>query len=152
MGDRSPFTLSGGEMRRVALASILSLRPQVLILDEPTAGLDPRSRRRLLRQIQIWQQECMSTLLLVSHNLDELARVVDRVLLLHKGQLVADGGTREILSNSDLLDAAGLEVPKAVSLLQKLKKAGWDVRADRLLPKEAALEIARARGLIGKAT
>jgi len=144
MESRSPFTLSGGEMRRVALASILAMRPEVLILDEPTAGLDPRGRRELLARVRAWQVETGATLVLVSHNLDELARVVERVIVLDRGQVVADGPTRQVLSDSALLSAAGLDVPQSVTLLRTLREAGWDVRTDRLLPEEAVEEIVHA--------
>ena len=143
MESRSPFTLSGGEMRRVALASILAMRPEVLILDEPTAGLDPRGRRELLARVRAWQVETGATLVLVSHNLDELARVVERVIVLDRGQVAADGSARQVLSNSALLSAAGLDVPQSVTLLRALHEAGWDVRTDRLLPEEAVEEIVR---------
>jgi len=148
MEERSPFTLSGGEMRRVALASILSLQPEVLILDEPTAGLDPQGRRELLARIQAWQKGTDSTLVIVSHNLDELARVVERVVVLKEGEVVADGPARWVLSDGPLLRAAGLDVPQPVSLLQALREAGWPVRTDRLLPEEAAAEIAQAHRLL----
>jgi len=144
---RVPFTLSGGEMRRVALASILSLRPEVLILDEPTAGLDPRGRRETLARVRMWQEQVGLTLILVSHDLDELARVVERVVLLAEGRVVADGPVRQVLSDGTLLRAAGLNLPQTVALLQALREAGWEVRTDQLLPEEAAAEIAQVRGL-----
>jgi energy-coupling factor transport system ATP-binding protein len=143
--ERVPFTLSGGEMRRVALASILAMRPEVLILDEPTAGLDPRGCRELLSGVQAWQEEIGMTLILVSHDLGELARVVERAVLLDRGKVVADGSVRQVLSNSDLLRAAGLDVPQPVALLQTLHQAGWEVHTDRLLPEEAVGEIVRVR-------
>jgi energy-coupling factor transport system ATP-binding protein len=146
MGVRVPFTLSGGEMRRVALASALAMRSEVLILDEPTAGLDPQGRRELLGRVVRWQEEIGLTLIIVSHDLGELGRVVERVVLLNDGQVAADGPVRQVLSDGDLLRAAGLDVPQPVALLQMLREAGWDVRVDRLLPQEAVVEIARARG------
>ncbi len=145
MDERVPFTLSGGEMRRVALASILALRPEVLILDEPTAGLDPHGRRELLSHLLAWQEESGLTLIVVSHNLDELARVVERVVLLQEGRVRADGPVRRVLSDGELLCAAGLSLPQPVALLYALRGAGWAVRTDRLLPEEAAAEIVRAR-------
>jgi len=153
MGKRVPFTLSGGEMRRVALASILSMRPEVLILDEPTAGLDPQGRRDLLNRVQKWQaspeqsrgEKTAMTLIMVSHNLDDLARVVDRVVILRAGEVVADGPAGQVLSDGDLLRGAGMDMPPAAALLHRLRDAGWAVRTDRLLPEEAAVEIVQAQ-------
>lgn len=148
MGRRSPFTLSGGERRRVALASILAMQPEVLILDEPTAGQDPQSRRVLLKRIRTWQRETGLTLVVVTHAVDELAGLVDRVVALNEGRVVADGPTREILSDVGLLAAIGLAPPEPVALLHELWRAGKPVRVDRLTPEEAAREIARAWGIL----
>ena len=145
--ERVPFALSGGETRRLALASILAMRPEVLILDEPTAGLDPQGRKMLLARILAWQEGTNRTLVMVSHNLIELARAVERVVLLKEGRVVVDGPIRRVLSDSELLRSAGLDVPPPVALLLALRKADWDVRTDRLLPEEAACEIAQVRGL-----
>jgi energy-coupling factor transport system ATP-binding protein len=142
---RVPFTLSGGEMRRVALAGILAMRPDVLILDEPTAGLDPQGQRDLLGRISDWQEDTGLTLILVSHDLDQLARVVDRMVLLQGGQVAADGVARRILSDGELLRSVGLDVPQPVALLEALGQAGWWVRTDQLLLEEAVAEIAQAR-------
>jgi energy-coupling factor transport system ATP-binding protein len=135
-------------MRRVALASVLCIQPEVLILDEPTAGLDPQGRRTLLSNVQSWGANTHGlTLLVVSHNLGHLAHLVERVIVLARGHLVADGPVREVLGNPDLLQAAGLEVPPPVELLYALRRAGWSVRTDLLTPQEAAAEIARVYGL-----
>ena len=141
---RSPFTLSGGETRRVALASILALRPEVLILDEPTAGMDPHGRREMLARVHAWQEGTGSTLILVSHDLEELARVVERVIVLDQGRVAAVGPAQQVLSDGIALAAAGLGVPQPVALLRALRESGWDVRTDRLLPEEAVEEIANA--------
>lgn len=144
MEDRVPFTLSGGEMRRVALASVLAMQPRVLILDEPTAGLDPQGRQALLTHIQRWQQETGATLFVISHAAEEIAHLVERVILLREGRVVADGPARQVLSSSHLLEKAGLEPPGPVALLQRLQEAGWAVRADRLTLEEVVAEIIRA--------
>jgi energy-coupling factor transport system ATP-binding protein len=136
--------LSGGEMRRLALAGILAMRPEVLILDEPTAGLDPQGRADLLSRIGDWQQATGLTLVIVSHNMDELAHSVERVVLLDDGRVVADGPSRRLLSDVPLLHSIGLDVPQPVTLLRALRKAGWPVPTDRLLPEEAVAEIVRA--------
>ena len=147
MAERVPFTLSGGEMRRVALASIVSLRPEVLILDEPTAGLDPRGRKDLLARVLAWQEETSATLILVSHNLEELSRVVERAIVLTEGRVVADGPVRQVLNDGESLRSIGLDVPQPVALLQALRQAGWEVRTDRLLAEEAVDEITQAWAL-----
>jgi energy-coupling factor transport system ATP-binding protein len=148
LAERNPLMLSGGEMRRLALAGILAMRPEVLILDEPTAGLDPQGRADLLSRIDAWQQATGLTLVVVSHNMDELARSVERVMLLDGGRVVADGPSRRLLSDVPLLHSIGLDVPQPVALLLALRKAGWPVPADRLLPEEAVAEIVRARQLV----
>lgn len=145
MASRSPFMLSGGEMRRVALASILAMRPETLILDEPTAGLDPRGRRELIARVCAWQVETGATLILISHDLEGLARVVERVVVLDCGQVAADGLARQVLSDDARLSAAGLDVPQPVMLLRALRNSGWGVRTDLLLPEEAIEEIVHAR-------
>jgi energy-coupling factor transport system ATP-binding protein len=142
--DRSPFTLSGGEMRRVALAGVLALQSEVLILDEPTAGLDPRGRRALLERVEAWQEEGDRTLIIVSHDLASLARLTDRAILLKRGTVAADGPSRQVLGSVETLDAACLKPPSPVMLLHELQRAGWDIRTDRLHPEEAAAEIAAA--------
>jgi len=142
--QRVPFALSGGEMRRVALAGIVAMRPEVLILDEPTAGLDPRGRRELLGRVDSWQRETGMTLILISHHLDEVARLAERVILLAHGQVAADGPTRKVLGDSQLLRSAGLSAPQPVALLEALRSAGWPVRTDLLLPEQVAAEIGQA--------
>jgi energy-coupling factor transport system ATP-binding protein len=147
MSQRMPFTLSGGEMRRVALAGILALRPRVLILDEPTAGQDPQSRRGLLARILAWQEEIGLTLVIISHALEELGQAVDRLVMLKEGQVVADGPTRHVLSDVPLLNAIGLDVPEHIKLLRALSQRGRKVRTDLVSTTEAATEIAHTWGL-----
>lgn len=142
--ERVPFALSGGEMRRVALAGILAMRPDVLILDEPTAGLDPRGRRELLARIDRWQADTGMTLILISHHLDEVARLAERVIVLAHGQVAIDGPTHQVLSDGNRLRSAGLSAPQSVVLLEALRAAGWQVRTDLLLPEQVAAEIGQA--------
>lgn len=144
VGDRVPLTLSGGEMRRVALASTIALQPEALILDEPTAGLDPRGRRQLMGHLIDWHTGSRRTLILVSHDLDVLARTVERIIVLNEGGIAADGSTRRVLGSTKALRAAGLEPPPAVVLLERLRAAGAPVRVDRALPEEAVTEITGA--------
>jgi energy-coupling factor transport system ATP-binding protein len=155
MSQRMPFTLSGGEMRRVALAGILAMRPRVLILDEPTAGQDPQSRRGLLARILAWQEETGLTLVIISHALEELVlspaeglgQAVERLVMLKEGQVVADGPTRHVLNDVPLLNAIGLEMPEHIKLLQALRQKGRKVRTDLVSAAEAATEIAHVWGL-----
>ncbi|MCR4405632.1 MAG: ATP-binding cassette domain-containing protein [Anaerolineae bacterium] len=147
VAQRMPFALSGGERRRVALASILAMHPRVLILDEPTAGQDSQGRRALLENVGRWQRETGMTLIIVSHALEDLAVLVERVIALKEGRVVADGPARQVLSDAPLLLDIGLDVPEPVALLQALRQAGKNVRVDCFLPAEAAAEIARAWGL-----
>jgi energy-coupling factor transport system ATP-binding protein len=153
--QRAPLTLSGGEMRRVSLASVLAAQPEVLVLDEPTAGLDPQGRRELVSSIQSWGtdssgpsgnrwRERPMTLIVISHDLDHLARLVERVVVLAKGRILADGPFREVLSDVELLCRAGLRVPPAAGFMHALGALGWPVRTDVLLAQDAVAEIARA--------
>jgi energy-coupling factor transport system ATP-binding protein len=151
VAERVPFALSGGEMRRVALAGVLALQPEVLILDEPTAGLDCRGREELLGRILDWQARTGATLVMVSHDPDSLARAVRRVVVLADGCVVADGDARQVLSDTIRLRALGLDVPQPVAVLSALREAGWPVRVDRLLPEEAADEIWAARACVAGA-
>jgi energy-coupling factor transport system ATP-binding protein len=125
-GDRSPFTLSGGEMRRVALAGILAMRPRVLVLDEPTAGLDPRGKRELVDRIETLHRQGL-TVVLVTHNMDEVARLASRVVVINEGRVVADGTAREIFAREDDLRALGLGLPQAASLVRELRRRGLAV-------------------------
>jgi energy-coupling factor transport system ATP-binding protein len=155
ISQRMPFTLSGGEMRRVALASILAMRPKVLVLDEPTAGQDPQSRRRLLARILAWQEETGLMLVIISHALEELVlspveglgQAVDRLVMLKEGRIVADGPARRILSDGAQLNAIGLDVPEHIRLLQTLRQRGRKVRTDLTSAAETATEIAHVWGL-----
>ncbi|NLI91997.1 MAG: energy-coupling factor ABC transporter ATP-binding protein [Peptococcaceae bacterium] len=105
--DRSPYKLSGGEKRAAAIASVLSMQPDVLIMDEPTAALDPKSRRRVIQLLKSFKH----TKIITSHDLDMILEICERILVIKEGEIVADGETREILSNAELLDSCGLEMP-----------------------------------------
>ena len=143
-GGVSPFELSGGEKRRVAIAGVLAMDPQVLILDEPTAGLDPKGHREILDMVRRIHREKGLTILLVSHNMDDAARMADRILVLDKGRLAMDGAPREVFSRREELHAMGLSAPSASEFLALLKEKGLNVRTDIFDEDEAADEIVRA--------
>jgi energy-coupling factor transport system ATP-binding protein len=139
--DRSPFSLSGGEMRRVALAGVLAMEPQALILDEPTAGLDPRGCRELKALIRRFHENQGLTLVMVSHEMGEIARMADHLVILHRGEVVADGAPIDIFRNYDKIEALGLGLPPYMDLMKRLRARGFDVRDDVLDSSEALEEI-----------
>jgi energy-coupling factor transport system ATP-binding protein len=144
---RSPFELSGGQLRRVAIAGIVAMRPKVLVLDEPAAGLDPKGRDSILGNVVKFHKSG-KTVILVSHNMEDVARLCQRLLVLHQGKLVADGPPRQVFANTRLIRSIGLKVPEPVSLMQALKERNWYVRTDITDVDEAFNEIVRE---IGKA-
>ena len=143
-GSVSPFELSGGEKRRVAIAGVLAMEPQVLILDEPTAGLDPKGHRDILDMVGRIHRDRGLTILLVSHTMDDAARLADRILVLDKGHLAMDGTPKEVFSRREELHAIGLSAPSSSELLALLKEKGLNVRTDIFDEDEAADEIAKA--------
>lgn len=145
-GDRSPFGLSGGEMRRVAMAGILAMRPHVLVLDEPTAGLDPRGRAELLARVEALHA-ASQTIVLATHNMDEAAELADRIIVLHDGRIVLEGPPREVFDRADDLHRIGLDIPQAARLVRALRARGLVV-PDALTIEEARVAIAAAlRGI-----
>jgi energy-coupling factor transport system ATP-binding protein len=140
MKDRSPFELSGGQMRRVALAGVLAMQPRVLVLDEPTAGLDPRARDFLLGDIKRLNQEG-TTVVMISHAMDDVARLATRVAVLEKGRLVMQGSTLEVFSQQERLAAMGLDIPDGFKLARRLRQAGLNM-ADHVHPEEIADALA----------
>ncbi len=140
---RSPFGLSGGQMRRVAIAGVLAMKPRTLVLDEPTAGLDPRGRQALLDTLLRLHHDLGLTLVVVSHNMEDLARLVDRIVVLDRGRIVETGSTRQIFSQVERLRALGLDAPPVVRLMLALAGRGAGVRTDLLDAAEAAEEINR---------
>jgi len=139
----SPFTLSGGEKRRVAIAGVLAMDPKYLILDEPTAGLDPRGRDEILAQIAELHQQGM-TVILVSHSMDDVARLTKRLLVMHQGEIIYDQETRQVFSYYEKLQEMGLDIPTVTKLMHSLKGQGWSVRQDVLTVEEAKREILQA--------
>lgn len=128
--DKSPFDLSGGEKRRVAIAGVISMKPKVLVLDEPTAGLDPVGKNDLLDLIKNYNKSTNSTVIFVSHNMDDVALVADRVLVLSDGNIVMGGTVEDVYSKGDELLKLGLDVPEITRVFLKLKEAGYDVPTD----------------------
>ena len=122
--EKSPFELSGGEKRRAAIAGVMAMRPRVLILDEPTAGLDPRGRDMILNRIRAYQQEFRTTVLLVSHSMEDIARVSDRVLVLNSGSVAMFETTDRIFSQAAELENMGLSVPAVTKIFVKLRERG----------------------------
>ena len=125
--ERSVFELSGGQMRRVAIAGVLAMEPQVLVLDEPCAGLDPRGREEILSLIRNLHSECGTTIVMVSHSMDDVASLAERVIVMNKGQVFMDGVPRDVFSRGEELRAIGLDVPQAVQLAEKLRARGFAV-------------------------
>ncbi len=128
--EKSPFDLSGGEKRRVAIAGVISMKPKVLVLDEPTAGLDPVGKNDLLQLIKHYNKTTGSTVIFVSHNMDDVALVADRVLVLSDGNIVMSGTVEDVYSKGDELLKLGLDVPEITRVFLKLKEEGFDVPTD----------------------
>lgn len=141
MKDRPTFALSGGQKRKVALAGVLSLQPKVLVLDEPTAGLDPRSRLELLDRIRRLNREEKLTVIFVSHNMEEVAKLADRVYVMANGKSVCDGTPRQIFGNQELLRQHHIGTPESVDILYRLREQGYSIDPSAFLPEETAMEI-----------
>ena len=134
--DKSPFELSGGQKRRVAIAGVLAMKPDILILDEPTAGLDPKGRDEILNQIRVVQQTYGTTIILVSHSMDDVSRLVNRLIVMNRGEVAFDGTPRQIFAHQQKMEAIGLGVPKVVELSNKLREQGWEISEDILTLEE----------------
>ena len=140
---QSPFELSGGQKRRVAIAGVLAMKPEVLILDEPTAGLDPKGRDEILQQIKKLQTETGLTILLVSHSMEDVAEYVDRIIVMNKGSVMYDDTPREVFKHYKELEEVGLAAPQVTYIMHDLQARGADVDVDATTIEEAAEEIAR---------
>ena len=125
--EKSPFELSGGQKRRVALAGVLAMEPEVLVLDEPTAGLDPAGRENLMANIRDYHRNKGKTIILVSHSMDEIAQNVDRILVLKSAHVLMQGTPAEVFARSDELLSAGLDVPRITRIAMELKRRGLDI-------------------------
>jgi len=128
--DISPFELSGGQKRRIAIAGVIAMEPKILILDEPAAGLDPRGRDEILTKIKQFHKEYNMTIILVSHSMEEVAMVADKIFVLSKGKCILQGSKKEVFKKSDVLESVGLAVPQITYLIKKLNKKGFELPED----------------------
>ena len=142
--ERSPFELSGGQKRRVAIAGVVAMRPEVLILDEPTAGLDPKAHHDVLDMVQEVHRRTGNIIILVSHNMADIARVSDKVIVIDSGHLVTTGTPQEVFAQKELLRGVGLDLPPITEFTETLREKGMALPPTILDTKEAALAIAKA--------
>lgn len=140
----SPFELSGGQKRRVAIAGVLAMRPKVLVLDEPTAGLDPKGRDDILDQIAYLHKQSDLTVILVSHSMEDIARYADRIIVMNKGQVQYNGKPVEVFAHYKELEKIGLAAPQVTYIMHDLRKQGLDVKTNITTIEEAAEEIMHA--------
>ncbi len=143
---QSPFDLSGGQKRRVAIAGVLAMKPEILILDEPTAGLDPKGREDILNLISDLHKTMGITIILVSHSMEDVADYVERIIVMNKGRVAFDAEPREVFSHYKELEEIGLAAPQVTYCMQELKAAGFDVSTDITTLEEAKKEILKALG------
>lgn len=138
---KSPFELSGGEKRRAAIAGVIAMDPEVLILDEPTAGLDPKGRDILLAQIRAYHKERNNTVLFVSHSMEDISRISDRILVMNKGNMFAFDKVKKIFSMGNELEKIGLQIPQVTKIMIELDKKGYNVPTDVFTVEQAMTEI-----------
>lgn len=143
---QSPFDLSGGQKRRVAIAGVLAMKPEVLILDEPTAGLDPKGRDEILDQVAKLREETGITVILVSHSMEDVAKYVDRIIVMNKGQIMYDDEPKVVFGHYKELESVGLAAPSVTYIMQALKQKGLPVDTDITTIKEAKTAILKALG------
>ena len=138
---QSPFELSGGQKRRVAIAGVLSMNPKIMILDEPTAGLDPAGRKEILGLVEKLCREQKMTIILVSHSMDDVAEYADRILVINDGKLALDATPREVFNHKEELESYGLSLPQVTKAMVRLKESGIPVNTDAITVDEALTEI-----------
>ncbi|MCO7125205.1 energy-coupling factor transporter ATPase [Sporolactobacillus shoreicorticis] len=141
--DRNPFRLSGGEMRRVAIAGVMAMRPAILVLDEPTAGLDPEGCRNLFDHLEQYRRKTNTAIVMVSHSMEEIAEHVQRVLVLDKGRIVLEGSVPSVFAHAGILNQFGLDVPQITKALLGLKKKGYPVDTSAVTVDQAENELLR---------
>ena len=145
--EKSPFELSGGQKRRVAIAGVIAMDPEVLILDEPTAGLDPGGREEIFELIKKLHRERNITVILSSHSMDDMAKLVKTLIVMNKGKIEFMGNPREVFNNNaHRLKEIGLDIPQVLELAIKLREKGFDIRQDIITNEEAKDEILRVIG------
>jgi energy-coupling factor transport system ATP-binding protein len=141
--DKSPFEISGGQKRRVAIAGVIAMEPKILILDEPTAGLDPKGRDDILSKIlELYNQNDM-TIILVSHSMEDVAKVANRILVMDKGKCILDGSPQKIFREVEILESVGLAVPQVTYLIRELRNKGFDLSRDIFTIEKAKEELLR---------
>ena len=143
--DKSPLELSGGQKRRVAIAGVIAMRPGVLILDEPTAGLDPEGCRRILSNICEYREKTGSTVIIVSHNMDDAARLADRIVVFDHGSIVMDGTPEQVFSKPEELSAIGLSIPHAAAIAVALRKRGVELEGSIYTHEQLKAAVIRAK-------
>ena len=150
MLKKSPFDLSGGEKRRVAIAGVMAMKPKVLILDEPTAGLDPKGRKTVEGMIENYRQATKSTVIIVSHSMEDVARCASRVIVMNKGKVEMFDKVSKVFANIERLVEIGLDAPSITKIFLDLKNRGYDVRTDIYTlekAKEELLRLLKERGV-----
>ena len=143
IGEKSPFELSGGQMRRVAIAGVIASRPEVLVLDEPTAGLDPAGKREILELVTALKSSFVKTVVIISHNMDEIAEYCNRVVVLDEGKLIADTTPAILFNDSDIIDNTELDYPHTIKIKRMLAARGFVIDTPALTVKELAEGVAR---------
>lgn len=152
IADRSPFELSGGQKRRVAIAGVIAMRPRVLILDEPTAGLDPEAHAEILKMVKRIHEEQQMTLVFVSHNMADIAELSDRVLVIDRGKIVLDGTPEKVFGQRDKLKSIGLSVPPVTEIMRTVEERMPEVDGNQLTMDDSVNELVRVLDIKGKRT
>jgi energy-coupling factor transport system ATP-binding protein len=142
--DKSPFDLSGGQKRRVAIAGIMAMQPEMLVLDEPAAGLDPAGRSEIFSGIRKYRDETGATVLIVSHSMEDMAEYCDEIIVMHRGKVMLTGPKDEIFADSERLIQAGLDIPQITRVMRLLAAQGLDVNAAACTKEQALAEIIKA--------
>ena len=148
--DRSPFDLSGGQKRRVAIAGVLAMRPNVLVLDEPAAGLDPRGRREMLALVRDYHARGVVTVIMVSHSMDDVARMCSRIIVMNHGKVAFDAPPAQVFAHGDELAAMGLGIPACAQLANRLREKGFEIPSGMFEMEELAGAIAACLGAEGE--